>query len=43
MKVSTHRSLLAACILGSAIAAPQAMADGRLCRLLQRNKRHVRS
>ncbi|MEZ9027546.1 ABC transporter substrate-binding protein [Vibrio cyclitrophicus] len=30
MKVSTHRSLLAACILGSAIAAPQAMADGRL-------------
>ncbi|MDN3698316.1 ABC transporter substrate-binding protein [Vibrio clamense] len=30
MKVRTHRSLLAACILGSAFAAPQAMADGRL-------------
>ena len=30
MKVRTKRSLLAACILGSALAAPQAMAEGRL-------------
>jgi iron(III) transport system substrate-binding protein len=30
MKANTKRSLLAACILGSAMAAPQAMADGRL-------------
>lgn len=30
MKVGTKRSLLSACILGAAMAAPQAMADGRL-------------
>ncbi len=30
MKANTKRSLLAACILGSAMAAPQVMADGRL-------------
>ncbi len=30
MKVRTKRSLLTACILGSALAAPQVMAEGRL-------------
>lgn len=30
MKVGTKRSLLTACILGSALAAPQVMAEGRL-------------
>ncbi|MCG9625476.1 ABC transporter substrate-binding protein [Vibrio mediterranei] len=30
MKVRTHRSLLAVCILGSMLAAPQVMAKGRL-------------
>jgi iron(III) transport system substrate-binding protein len=30
MKAKTKRSLLAACILGSAMAAPQVMAEGRL-------------